>query len=1555
MEEETPLDLGSQSLLGYIPSMVIKKIIDDNNDLSKNIPYHYYIKTVSLFADISGFTKLTESFNKYGRIGPEFLAFSLNRYMEKLINIISKNGGDIFKFAGDALLVIWPDGSTIEECSKRAIQCALEIQSLLHNVEITKDKKLSIKIGLGQGEVRILFVGGQFERAEYLIVGEAMRVACLSETKASCGGQTICHESVHNLVKGFYSYDEIPDEEGEDHYGTKGMKFYLIKDLIKERVQVRADAYLMRTKFNANKVRSKLKLLKSFVPKAISIYLDLEKERWSKEIRMLTIMFLNLKVDLSQTNDDDGIMRIQNIVRTVQRCIYMTKGALNKFLMDDKGSVMLIVWGLPPFSEVNDASRAVYTAMELVKELPKYKCGAYMGITTGSCFTGVCGTIGGRREYSLLGGVVNLSARHMQKAIEIGIKKGTSYEILLCKETKNNIQNDIACEWVCEGKCKGFDQDFQFYKPIFEIQTVYPNNREIFLPQLRTHKNNFYLGSTNEYEKKYEVPVSLSKSTFMVGRKIDLESFKKDLMNTYKYNFKELVLIRGVFGSGKTLFVRKAFYEFLEQNKELRNRYFAARSNSNLDFIFISNQNPRTYNIPFNGFNKIFKEILKNFILFDPQLAKMKEMKHKIGGDETIILCDFIGEILFESNCYYYQKYIEEILDINFSDHLAIVKNKNLYETTIKIIEIQEVDVYFKRRDFKNFQKGIAKFFLILIKRYIEILKFPLFFIIEDCQVIDNISVELISQINNDESMQSVCVICTLRDPICNNQKDDGVFEKVMDEFKTEKIYVMDNITDSQDVNNLIATNLSQKSLAVHSIEFELIEIILKKSYKGNPLFILDIVDSIMQENLALINDKKMLCATEALNIMNNNGDYCNFPVPIRIEKFVGSLLDSSSTKDLITLKLAAVIGNIFSTSLLHSLNEFNNLTFEDILQILYKFEQSGILDVLYDINIQHSVFIFKIPFSREVLYQRMLIEQKNDLHLTIARNMQNAKFSYMNQTQELAALKNHLKQSERTLMDYIKEEQISKNFININNVILREIKQNCHAIKRIDQHTSKKKNTMLSQCVKSGPIDKKSDKNISWESRYFAISKNKLFYWYEEKHMIDNVVPLGYIELKHLYQVEILPDFYFGNRQNLFQIHVAQWFKKDLLQGPRKYILSLQTTEELYEWVISLNFMRVKALHDEFTINFGVVSFPLFAVEKEEIKFEKNMKKKFQPINFEENKRKNHIGVSGIYNSIVRKSVAASSLTSVVSNSNSSTSRINASIQLKTNPTNSIIRRISATNRNNNNEEASDEMDKMMSIKKEFDLLIFYSIVNFYCYIQDIIFNIENTGEDDDMILIPSHIENFKYLPRANKDDPYILKILQKIEKDKKEKIQENIIEIKDKQTLGSIKEKEEKEEKDQETAREDTESNNEEEEPKKKEDEKKNSSFSILKNGTPQHVHTPTGHTDSRLNLSVPKSSITNLISIKNSNKNDVKDNLKYMNFEERNQLPDTPMGKFDNEEDEEKYDSKRDKKQNLGVLAVGKNLEDFDMSFDAGVNDIEKFFEKNHKKSHTKISFK
>ncbi len=61
-----------------------------------------------MFADIKGFTHLTETLAKKGPEGPELVAFAINRYMELLVKSISRCGGDIFKFAGDAMIVIWP-------------------------------------------------------------------------------------------------------------------------------------------------------------------------------------------------------------------------------------------------------------------------------------------------------------------------------------------------------------------------------------------------------------------------------------------------------------------------------------------------------------------------------------------------------------------------------------------------------------------------------------------------------------------------------------------------------------------------------------------------------------------------------------------------------------------------------------------------------------------------------------------------------------------------------------------------------------------------------------------------------------------------------------------------------------------------------------------------------------------------------------------------------------------------------------------------------------------------------------------------------------------------------------------------------------------------------------------------------------------------------------------------------------------------------------------------------------------------------------------------------
>ena len=59
-----------------------------------------------LFADVSGFTRMTEELSKLGESGGEQMANCLNRYFEHVGQTIRGSGGDIFKFAGDAILTL---------------------------------------------------------------------------------------------------------------------------------------------------------------------------------------------------------------------------------------------------------------------------------------------------------------------------------------------------------------------------------------------------------------------------------------------------------------------------------------------------------------------------------------------------------------------------------------------------------------------------------------------------------------------------------------------------------------------------------------------------------------------------------------------------------------------------------------------------------------------------------------------------------------------------------------------------------------------------------------------------------------------------------------------------------------------------------------------------------------------------------------------------------------------------------------------------------------------------------------------------------------------------------------------------------------------------------------------------------------------------------------------------------------------------------------------------------------------------------------------------------
>ena len=480
-----------KSILGYLPATIIKNVIETKVALTEKLPRHYVTESVGLFSDISGFTKLSEAFSKKGRVGPEFLTFCINRYMERIINIIGANGGDIFKFVGDAIMVIWPpDGSPnfLKNACKRACQCAMDIQRQLNDLEIIEGKKLSVKIGLGVGQCHILFVGGLFGRCEYLCVGECMRQACESETHAEHGGQVIMSEKVRENVDDYYDFKEAEIQAG--YKKSDNLKYYLITGEKNENKKggttKKADAFLMRKMFDIRRVREKVVTLRQFLPAGVKGYLNIEKEDWCKEIRLVSLMFLNIKVDLSQLKCENDYMKVQKIANTVQRSIYRTRGALNKFLMDDKGSVMLVAWGLPPMSSRNDPLDAVSSCITILHEFNKLGFQCAMGLTTGTCFTGVCGTVGNRREYSMLGEVVNLASRYMSAGLNYMANNKLNNILVIDEKTKNLIQNKIRCKYLFRSKVKGFDILFNFFTPITEENELFPNEQDPF-PFIRTH------------------------------------------------------------------------------------------------------------------------------------------------------------------------------------------------------------------------------------------------------------------------------------------------------------------------------------------------------------------------------------------------------------------------------------------------------------------------------------------------------------------------------------------------------------------------------------------------------------------------------------------------------------------------------------------------------------------------------------------------------------------------------------------------------------------------------------------------------------------------------------------------------------------------------------------------------------------------------------------------------------------------------------------------------------------------------------------------------------
>ena len=119
-----------------------------------------------VFADIAGFTALTERLAAGGPEGAEELTRHLNRVFGELTQLVAERGGDTVKFAGDALLALWVSEAErdLPHTVACAAGCALAIQQRIQGSEVGRALGLSLRLAVGAGRVAVAMLGGMSER-----------------------------------------------------------------------------------------------------------------------------------------------------------------------------------------------------------------------------------------------------------------------------------------------------------------------------------------------------------------------------------------------------------------------------------------------------------------------------------------------------------------------------------------------------------------------------------------------------------------------------------------------------------------------------------------------------------------------------------------------------------------------------------------------------------------------------------------------------------------------------------------------------------------------------------------------------------------------------------------------------------------------------------------------------------------------------------------------------------------------------------------------------------------------------------------------------------------------------------------------------------------------------------------------------------------------------------------------------------------------------------------------------------------------------------------------
>ncbi|MBN2303763.1 MAG: adenylate/guanylate cyclase domain-containing protein [Anaerolineae bacterium] len=414
-----------------------------------------------MFTDLAGFTSLMEANAAHGRAGAEALLAVLNDYFDMMIEIIGKSGGTLLEFTGDALLVQFPCSQLLTDATAQAVRTGLRMQrAMIRHAQIDTPQgtlSLGMRIGIHTGRFLTATIGTPL-RMEYVLLGETVRQTKLAEG-AGKTGRVCLTDTAYRQVKDLFRFKPGPSGY---HYVVDILStielggYELVPNQRRPPRAILLDRSIEGLVTAIEQAVDMVEPLASYLPMPVLNLLveSAARRRITPDFAAPTVVFVNLiglsesaSLDLSDEENKALTATFSRAFAFINAAVESRGGILKKVTYHLSGSDIMILFGVPN-AHTDDpvrAARAALAIREIMAALPhptlngqEVPVRCTIGLAQGPAFAAEIGALRARREFNVLGDVVNTAARLMAAA--------DTGQILITEAVYQHIAAHFECE-----------------------------------------------------------------------------------------------------------------------------------------------------------------------------------------------------------------------------------------------------------------------------------------------------------------------------------------------------------------------------------------------------------------------------------------------------------------------------------------------------------------------------------------------------------------------------------------------------------------------------------------------------------------------------------------------------------------------------------------------------------------------------------------------------------------------------------------------------------------------------------------------------------------------------------------------------------------------------------------------------------------------------------------------------------------------------------------------------------------------------------------------------